>query len=550
MATEGRVPRPGLCAALLALVLTGNAEAQLAPDSAPSSGTTTYGTAPSGAPAASSTSTSANASASTQRKGGWQIVPSIELRGTITDNVDQAPSDKERSDFITEIIPGISIDGQGAHAKLHLDYRMDNLIYARDSSRNELQNYLNASGTLEAIENFFYVDARANIDQEAISAFGARPSNPTTVSNNRTETRTYQVSPYFQGRLAGTTDYLLRYDYNDQHTTSDVAGDSQVEQATARLNGPTRLNALTWMVEAVALRTDYSQGRDTEDNRARAVLTYAFDPQFRVNGTGGYERANYITLDMTGNSTYGGGFDWAPTPRTKLHADWERRFFGDSWDYRFSHYLSRVSMAISDTRNVTTDAQDRVGSPGYTAAYDLLFAALASSIPDPIDRGNQVQEILRGGSVPPGLALPSNFVIGSSYVERLQQASIAFLGVRNTVTLSVYRNSKDILGLGQDIDVTPGVNQNTLEWGAGAVYSHRLTGLTTFNAAGTWRRTESTSGPEMTSRQFDGRIGLASQFGPRTTGGLEYRYTRFDGDGTTTNDYRENSVFASLLFRF
>src|SRR6185312_11653519 len=99
MATEGRVPWPGLCAALLALVLTGNAEAQLAPDSAPSSGATTYGTVPSGAPTASSTSTSANASASTQRKGGWQIVPSIELRGTITDNVDQAPSGKQRSDL-------------------------------------------------------------------------------------------------------------------------------------------------------------------------------------------------------------------------------------------------------------------------------------------------------------------------------------------------------------------------------------------------------------------------------------------------------------------
>jgi uncharacterized protein (PEP-CTERM system associated) len=534
------------------LTLASAVGAQALPDTPSAMSPASYGTgASAGSPAAHASASTAPASSSEQqRRGGWQIVPSIGVRGTLTDNVDQAPSGQAHSDFITEIIPGILIDGQGARVKLHLDYRMDNLIYARDSNRNNLQNNLDAFGTLEAIENFFFIDARAAIDQEAISPFGARPSNPTTVNDNRTETRTYQVSPYLRGRFGDVADYLLRYDYNDLTNKSDSAGDSQVSVLTARVNGTTRLSALTWTAEAIGQRADYSQSRDTEDDRARGIITYAFDPQFRVSATGGYERNDYITLEKTGNSTYGGGFDWAPTPRTRLHGDWERRFFGSGWNYTFSHHLPHLSIALSDVRDVTTDAQNRVGSPGYTAAYDLLFAALASSVPDPIDRASQVQQILNGGTIPPGLGLPADFVVGSPYVERRQQASVALLGVRNTLTLSVYKSTRDILGLGEDAVLPPGFTPNTREWGTGAVFSHRLTAFTSLNASATWRETTATSGPEFTSRQLDTRLGVGTRFSRHTTGSLEYRYTRFEGDASGASDYRENSLAAYLLYQF
>jgi uncharacterized protein (PEP-CTERM system associated) len=523
-------------AGLLALGVAGAASAQLA--GAP------YAT-PMPGPAQTATTGSQDKTGSNGR-GGWSFVPTIRLRETATDNVDQTPD--ARGDFITEIMPGIRIDGNGKRVKLHLDYRMDNLFYARDSSKNDLRNYLNAFGSLEAIEHFLFLDARAAIDQEAISPFGPRPTD-TSTNANRTETRTYQLSPYIQGRLAGTTSYLLRYDYLNLHSTDSANGNEQTSLVTGRLQGETRIDALGWNVEATSQRTDYENSRDVQDDRARGVLIYAFDPQFHVNVTGGYERNDYLTLQVEGNATYGGGFEWAPTPRSKVFGNWEHRFFGEGWYYGASNRSPYLSLSLSDKRDVTTDAQSRIGGAGYTAAYNMLFDALATRIPDPIDRAAEAQRLLDSGNIPSDLGLPSDFLVGNSYIERRQDARAAILGVRNTLSFGIYRLTRDNL-VPTGPDNPPGTTPDTREWGVSATLSHRLTGFTTFNVGGTWHNTTATSGPEVTSKEWTARVGLSTQFGRRTTGSLEYQFTRFISDAGTNSDYRENELIATLYYQF
>ncbi|HEV8500026.1 MAG TPA: TIGR03016 family PEP-CTERM system-associated outer membrane protein [Casimicrobiaceae bacterium] len=539
MATDGRSSGAIWRAGLLAFWVAGAAGAQVGAYSAP---------APAGDAAQSPSSAGA---ASTNARGGWLIVPTLTLRETATDNVNQAPPGTARSDWVTEIVPGIRIDGQGARVKLHLDYRMDNVVYARESSNNNLQNYLDASGSLEAIENFLFLDARAAISQEAISPFGPRPTDATSINNNRTETRTYQLSPYIRGRLFGATDYLVRYDYTDMHSQSSASGDSKVGNFSAHLAGITTLTQLSWSAEATAESVDNQFTRDTQDNRVRGVLTYAIDPQFKINGTLGYERNDLITLETTGNSTYGGGFEWAPTSRSKVWGNWERRFFGDGWNYGVSNHSPYLSFTISDTRDVTTDAQSSLGGSGFQSAYNLLFSALATRFPDPIDRAAEAQRLLHSGSIPSDLGLPPDFIVGTAYLEDRQQASVTLLGVRNTISFSVYQTTRDALfAPGENVGVLPPGTNNTHEWGAGANFIHRLTAFTTLNAGATWRKTNSTSGPDVTSKEWTARAGLSSSFGRLTTGSLEYRYTKFDSDTGGASDYRENALIASLLMQF
>ncbi len=54
---------------------------------------------------------------------------------------------------------------------------------------------------LEAIEDFLFVDFSGNISQQVLSPFGPRPVSTANFSNNRVETRAYQVSPYARGRF-------------------------------------------------------------------------------------------------------------------------------------------------------------------------------------------------------------------------------------------------------------------------------------------------------------------------------------------------------------
>src|SRR6185312_16057635 len=260
-------------------------------------------------------------------------------------------------------------------------------------------------------------------------------------------------------------------------------------------------------------------------------------------------RNNYITLQTEGNTTYGGGFEWAPTQRSKVFGNWEHRFFGDGWNYGAENRSPYLALSFSDKRDVTTDAQSRIGGSGYTAAYNMLFAALATRIPDPIDRAAEVQRLLASGNIPSDLGLPSDFIVGNSYVERRQDARAAILGVRNTLSFDIYRLTRDnLVATGQDIP--PGTTPDTREWGGSANLAHKLTPFTTFNVGGTWHETTSTSGPDITSKEWTARMGLATQFGPRTTGSLEYRFTRFTSDATTNSDYRENEFIATLYYQF
>src|SRR5665213_2023169 len=492
--------------------------------------------------------------AATTETNNWRFVPDISVRETATDNVDQS-ADK-RGDFITEIIPGIRIDGNGARVKLHLDYRMDNLIYARQSSKNNLQNALDANGSVEAIEKFLFIDGSANIAQQAISPLGPRPVDATTASSNRAETRAYQLSPYLRGQFGAASDYELRYRYSDLHSSSDAAGNSRVGEITAHVGSAPRVSGLGWRLEADSQTVASEFQRDTRSDRGRGILIYQIDPQFRVSATLGRERNDYVTLDTVDKTTYGAGFEWAPTSRTKIHGNWEERFFGGGWDFGASHRTPFFALSITDHRDVNTDAQGAAGVASG-AAYDLLFAALTTRFPDPLVRADEAQRILRGGGIPADLGLPPDFLVGTAFIERRQQASAAFLGVRNTLTFIVYQLTRDALGASTELTApaaATGFATNTRERGASATYTHRLTGFSSISAIGSWLQATSDSAHLASagslSRQWDGRLIYVTQFGPRTSGSLEYRYARFDSDSGGTFDYRENALIASVLLQF
>ena len=49
----------------------------------------------------------------------WKITPGLDLKETYTDNVRLAPPGHEKSDFITQVNPGISQSGTGPRLKLN-----------------------------------------------------------------------------------------------------------------------------------------------------------------------------------------------------------------------------------------------------------------------------------------------------------------------------------------------------------------------------------------------------------------------------------------------
>ena len=140
----------------------------------------------------------------------WNIVPRVTLTETLTDNIDLTSTDQQ-SGLISQLSPGIRVDARTARLKMFLDYQLNAIAYSTGNNGNQAQNYLNAFGTLEAIDNWLFLDFGGQMSQQVINQFGQQSSSNVYNTGNTTETSTFFISPFIRGQLGGSADYLLRY---------------------------------------------------------------------------------------------------------------------------------------------------------------------------------------------------------------------------------------------------------------------------------------------------------------------------------------------------
>lgn len=179
----------------------------------------------------------------------WSILPRLSVAEIVTDNVAPGSGDR-RSDFITEVSPGINITHEGARAKLYLDYQLRKFLYAKESGQGKPQNFLNAYGTVETIEDWMFIDVSGVVTQQDISPFGVQTASSASINGNRTEASNFRVSPYFRGRLLGAADYELRYVRSAANTNSTSASDLDTTEWIGKIGGATPLASLGWSVDA------------------------------------------------------------------------------------------------------------------------------------------------------------------------------------------------------------------------------------------------------------------------------------------------------------
>lgn len=477
--------------------------------------------------------------------GSWTITPTLSVTETATDNV-ALSSENKKSDLISNVNPGIHIAGSGGRSKLRFDYQMHNLFYAQDSSRNEIQNSLNALGTLEAIENWLFIEASGNISQQNLSAFGSSSSSSSVNVNtnlNTTETSTYRISPYVVGSFGRFADYQLRYNLATTSRKSNLSNDENVSELVGSLKGTTSLANLGWSVDASTQDISYDRGRDNEADRLRGVLTYQINPQFRANLIGGVEANNYQSLDKESTTTYGAGFDWSPTDRTLLSVSREHRFFGPANAISFSHRTANTAWKFSDTEDVVTQTGQR-STVGLGTYYDLLSKNFPGISKD-------AAEALLGG-IDLNAQIPGDFLTNGSTIQHRRELSFVLLGARNTVTFSAGETQSERASQGalsSILGTSDFANAQKIRQRFASInWSHKLTPLSSLIASVSRSNSRgygtSSSSLETTEQMY--HLNLTTQLGPKTHANLGFRHAV--GDGTV--DYTENALTGTLSHQF
>lgn len=454
------------------------------------------------------------------------------------------------SDVVTTVRPGVHFSANGERLKAEVDYSLGQIYHARDSSSNRTQNALLAQGSLEAVDNFMFVDFGSTISQQTISAFGTQSDNDSVFNSNRTEVATYLLSPYVRGRLGQWATYQARYTRQASRSKSSILGDQDIESITGVLTGDSQRRAFSWSVDVARTTLDYSAGRTFESDRVRAVLGYPVTPQLQFAVIPGWESNNYasITGDKEGHATYGGRVIWTPSNRTNVSALLEKRFFGQAHQISADYRTPRTAWRFSDIRDVATQ-ENQLGRVNAGPLYDLLFNQFASIESDPTRRAQLVQGFLLANGLNGNTNVNVGFLTSGVSLNRRQDLSFTLLGRRDTLTVLAIKSSSSRLlqvpaGLAglDDLATSSKVRQQ----GFSLLYSRRLTPVTTFNVLATQVKSSGDLSIQSTTlRSLN--LSASTRLGQHVTGTVGVRRSL---SGSSTFPYSESAVMGALTVQF
>ncbi|SFC65898.1 uncharacterized protein, PEP-CTERM system associated [Polaromonas sp. OV174] len=471
------------------------------------------------------------------------IEPRVSITETLTDNVNLSSASK-KSALITEVSPGIRMNIAGARLKGYFDYALNQILYSEGASPNRSQNALNTFGTLEAIDNWAFIDLSGSISQQAVSAFGTQSIDNTSVNANRTEVSNYRISPYVRGRLGDWASYDARY--SRAVTNTDAAGTSGFTTVDGVVNfkGDSAFTKLGWSADVSQQRVDFNAGRATDADRFSLGLFYSITPQLKVSANAGREANNYTTLDKQNFSTSGVGVDWSPSEMTRLSASRDRRSFGDAHRLSFEHRTARTAWRFSDIKDASaTPNQTVVGSLG--SIYDLLYSQFASLEPNPTARAQLVNAFLLANGISPNAVVVSSFLTSALSLQRRQDLSFALLGVRDTITFIATKSESsrlDTVSTGvDDFNRSDVVRQR----GFSVNYAHRLTPDFSLGVLASQQRTSGVSSLQDSTIRFL-NVSITGKVGKQATVSVGVRHVISRG----TSPYVENAITANLIVRF
>lgn len=439
--------------------------------------------------------------------GEWTVTPRLDLAEAYTDNVELAAPGAEEHEFITQVVPGLLVERAGQRLNAGLDYQMENLFFARESSRDSRFHRLDARVRAEMLSDLLYLDATAGHIQSVISTADAIPLDNLTVSGNRTDTTTWSVAPYFQRRTAGGLETLLRYEFN----AADYDESTLPDMRTRRVNGHVAdldgASAWGWQLSAAQVEYDAEQGPDSTLRRSELELRYQFSARLQLLAIGGYEDNEYelpAGAEPPRGVSWSAGLAWNPSARTLLRVTAGRRFFGRTATASLSHRTRRAEWEASYTEELETGSdllvQNQVGAP----------------LGDPFAAAGSFQ------------VTPELFLGKRAALERRAGAG------RSEFGLGIFNERREYVASGE-VDRSAGVNADW-NWNFAARTSLRL--------GGEWQRLRP-RGTDLDDTLLRATLGVRRQVRRNSAVTADYRYYERDSD-QAGGGYRQNTVTLQL----
>ncbi len=379
---------------------------------------------------------------------------------------------------------------------------------------------LTGLGTVEALEDLFFIDAQVSISQEILS------SRQTASTANEETVQVYRVSPYLRNRFGGFAEGEARYRISQVLVggQEDAGGtsDSTTQSLHLSLDSGADFTRFRWSVSALGFYED----RPDDDNVSRwetdVELEYAFNRSISVLAAAGYQvfddgnAANDIE-----DPIWRVGFRWRPGPRTDLRASYGSRDDSQSAKVDFSYDITSRSSITASYSEVLEKSQERL-------VRNVSFIEL-----DP--ESDQFDDPQTGLPFDPN---QSPFDIDNE-TSRIKTFRFGINGVRG-------RNTFGLNGAVQNEKTEPGGLEEDIT-SLGGRFARRLSPRLTLNLFAGYERSEFDDGQE--DDEYSVTAGLNYELYKNLRADLQYGFG-LQKSNVDTSEFTENRVTASLRMTF
>lgn len=315
---------------------------------------------------------------SSAHAGDWRLTTGVSVEESFSDNASLATGDAERnSEFITQISPNISVRGQGGRMSLGLNYTPSQLLHRQDSTKDQVNHNLAATGQIEVWDRVAFVEAQASVSRQIINNEEASSTSLAGQNVNRTETRAINITPIFRHHFGTWVETESRLTFSKVDTAEDELESTRTITENLRINSGRRFTVLQWSTN---IRSEKVQNDgDSPTQRTQTVdgnLTYIVSPKLSLLASLGYEKVEDSTLNSEPKGlTWNAGFQARPSGKTDFRFTYGIDNDTQTIDFSANHRLSeRTSLSASFSESLET-SQGEISD-------DLSFV-----IVDPVSNG-------------------------------------------------------------------------------------------------------------------------------------------------------------------
>lgn len=320
----------------------------------------------------------------------WIIVPRLGAWESVTDNVLLTPSDR-KTDFITTVSPGISVEGHTRRINASVDAELDVDRYVNTPSLNGRTYSLTALADAELLKDNLFFDVRSAISPQSISRGGVASAQQRTLPSNQTQVFNNTASPYLRHDFGTWAAGELRYRLsttNFQKVSTD-RGDSQLQPADTMMNrysfdvhsGPA-FSRLKWSADGSSSSTDYTGDRVVEENTVTLGTEYLFMREAGLIVQVGYDTFDDSALadDTQKDPSWRIGPHLMPSARTDLTALFGKRYGGDYYSGRLTYKISEGLLLMATHDEAVTTQQQAISEALVNATGSATDVTSGSAV--------------------------------------------------------------------------------------------------------------------------------------------------------------------------